>query len=128
MKKLYVLALLVGCSSGGSNPPTPPLPDPIPVPQPCDITLRWTNPTHREADDNGIEQPLGPTDLAKLTIYAGRIPNAPDNELAFVYDVSEVYSLMWEFVIEPGLWWFGATVTDTDDLESGRSGETSRAC
>jgi len=129
MKKLYVLAVLAGCSSGGSNPPPAPDPVPPPVPpQPCEITLRWTTPTHREADTNGVEELLGPTDLAKLTIYAGQIPNAPDNEIAFVYDVSEVYSLMWTFVIEPGVWWFGATVTDTADQESDRSGETTRSC
>ena len=123
MKKLFILALLAGCSSGGKGSPPP-----VPNPQPCDITLRWTNPTHREPDTLGVEQLLGPTDLAKLTIYAGRIPNAPDNELAFVYDIEQVYVLMWEMTIDPGVWWFRATVTDTIDQESEKSGEMSKVC
>ena len=124
MKKLCVIAVLAGCSSGGSNPPTPPKP----IPQPCEITLRWTNPTHREPNAFGVEEPLGPTDLSKLTIYAGHIPNAPDNELAFVYDISQVYSLMWQFDIEPGVWWFRATVTDLAEQQSDKSDGTSRTC
>ena len=128
MKKPFILiVLLAGCSSGGSNPP--PLPEPTPPdPQPCEITLHWTNPTHREPNSNGEEELLGPTDLAKLTLYAGRVPNAPDNELAFVYDIEQVYSLMWTLEVEPGLWWFGATVTDTIGQESERSDEATKSC
>ena len=137
---ILLFSLTTGCG-GGSNKsppiimcewdPTIPANDPACVAPPvvCDVTLTWTNPTHREVNANGVKVLLEPTDLAKLTIYAGRIPNAPDNELAFVMDVSEVYSLMWTMAdIESGVWWFGATVTDTLDQESNRSNETSKVC
>ena len=91
--------------------------------------LSSTNPTHREPNENGVSVKLGPTDLAKLTIFVGMIPMAPEAELAFIMDVSEVYALSWTIAdLDVGLWYFSATVTDTEDQESDQSNETSRDC
>ena len=125
---ILLLSLTTGCSKGSKSPPPPPPPTP-PIPVVCDMTLSWTNPTHREPDVNGYERPLEAGDLAKLTIYAGRMSMLPVEELAFILDVSEVYILMWTIAdLEEGTWYFEATVTDTLGQESGRSNETSKVC
>lgn len=128
MKKILLLVVLIigwSCSKNTS------VQAPITIPNPvrCDATIRWTNPTHREANAQGIEAPLGPTDLEKLTVYVGSTSMAPNDELAFILDVFQVYSLMWTIAdLDPGEWFFQLTVTDTIGQESNRSNESTRTC
>lgn len=127
---LLLLSLTAGCSKGNhSSPPPPPPPLPPPVAIVCDKTISWTNPTHREADIYGYEKPLEAGELAKLTVFAGRMSMLPEDELAFVMDISEVYMLTWTILdLEEGAWYFELTVTDTEGLESKRSNETTKIC
>lgn len=126
---ILLLSLTTGCSKGGHSTPPPPTPTPTPIPVVCDMTISWTNPTHRVPDANGYEKPLEAGELAKLTVYAGRMSMLPVDELAFVMDISEVYILTWTMAdLEEGTWYFEITVTDTLDQESGRSNEASKVC
>jgi hypothetical protein len=126
---ILLLSLISGCNggSGKSDPlPAPPAPQ---APVRCDITLSWSNPTHREPDESGYSKPLEAGELEKLTIYAGRIPLAPSEALEFVMDINEVYILMWTIAdLESGAWYFQATVTDTLGQESDRSDEAAKVC
>ena len=142
---LLMAILLVGCGSGGKASPPPyvppipeptpepipelepipePEPEPDPEPEPCVVTLSWELPTEYE---DGLT--LDPLDIAILTVYAGRIPDAPDEELAFVVDV-DPHLLLYQWVWEPdsvGMWYFTATVT-VNEVESRRSNEAVKEC
>jgi len=108
--------LAAGCGGNGS-PSAPP-----PSPQLCDRTVRWTNPTEDIADN-----PLGPTDLIHATLYVGQIPNAPDNEVAYIV-VMDAYNLAWELTdIAPGTYWVRLTVSNKEG-ESDKSNEASFTC
>jgi len=72
--------------------------------------------------------PLAPEELATLTLYAGRTPLTLFEELVYTVEV-DPFVLRWEFKDQPeGSWYFRATVTDTEGLESDFSMEASFEC
>ncbi len=116
---LPMITILAACSSSSESPPVS---VPPPPPQPCDHTVRWQNPMF-DVDEN----PLGPTDLKHATIYVGRIPNAPDNELEYIV-VMDAYNLAWTLREQPpGTYWVRLTVSN-EAGESDKSNQTSFTC
>jgi len=87
------------------------------------MTLRWVLPTERV---DGT--PLPPEELATLTLHAGRIPMAQPGELVYTMDV-DPHVLSWQLFDQPlGVWFFTATITDTNGLTSDQSNEAMKDC
>ena len=152
---IVVLFLIAGCGGGNPSgtattppivvpPPPPPPPmcewdDTIPADDPacvqpdCTFTFEWTNPTHREEDEDGVSHPLEVDELKAATLYQFRIPMAAPEEADVIIDAGDPYTVMYTVLgIAPGDWWFTMTVSNTDidgNLQaSDHSNETMKHC
>jgi hypothetical protein len=136
IRKLVLSSFLIlaGCGGGGGSagnpvdPIPPPPPPPPPPPAVCEFTFEWTNPTHREPNENGDELPLEVDELTAATLYQFRIPMAGPEEADAIIDAGDPYTTLYTVSdISAGSWWWTLTVA-SEVGESGHSNEVQRDC
>ena len=132
MKTLMLVLLctvMVACSGGHKKKPAPIPPPPVPV-QPCEFTLRWTNPT-----EDILGYALDPDELVEATAYFFRVPEEP-RAVDLVHGGIQPYTLMFTFVGAPSdrgiTYYIHFTVSNLDKdgvpQESDASNQVSKTC
>lgn len=122
MRYIILLLFLIGCQNNKTDVP---IVSEVPKIFNCKIIISWVLPTKRE-DDTLIDI----SEIDKFTVYASHVPETSEIELGFIEEIDPhilTYTWNWDENYK-GLWYFQATITDIEGLESNYSNEISRSC